>query len=98
MTEGESLCPSISTDHFALGYATSSGATGYLTQVSGGEQYRFRYRPVNSDASWVVSAETSSTAQNFSGLNSATTYEVQIAQYCNGGWSNYSGSKEVTTL
>lgn len=98
MTEGESPCSEIPTSHFALGYATSSGATGYLTQVSGGEKYRFRYRPSNSNASWVVSSESTSTAQNFTGLNSATIYEVQISQYCNGGWSDYSGSKEVTTL
>lgn len=97
-TEGEALCSAVSTDQFEVGYATSSGATAYLTQVSGGEKYRFRYRPAGNSASWAITSETSSTAQNISGLTGDTLYEIQIAQYCNGGWSDYSGSKEITTL
>ena len=97
-TESEALCSEIPTDHFIVGFATSSGATAYLTQVSGGEKYRFRYRLAGSESGWTVTSETSSTGQNITGLSGNSTYEVQIAQYCNGGWSNYSGSNQITTL
>ena len=92
------VCPMISTDAFAVGLATSSGATAYLLRLTGGEQYRFRYRMAGSEGSWSVTAATSSTYSNFTGLSGQTSYEVQISQFCEGGWSEYSESLTVTTL
>ena len=77
-TETEALCSEVPTDHFVVGYATSSGVTAYLTQVSGGEMYRFRYRLAGTESGWTVTSETSSTSQNITGLSGNSTYEVQI--------------------
>ncbi len=96
--DSDSNCPTIATGDVAVGYATSSGATAYLLRVSGGQMYRFRIRATGSTGAWTVGSETTITSQNFSGLSSNTSYDIQVGQNCGSGWSEYSGSQSISTL
>ena len=91
-------CPVLSLSDFEVGYPTESGATAYLLRLTGGQEYRFRYRILGSNSAWIETTSTSFTSYNFSNLDSSTSYEIQIAQNCGSGWSEYSESKSITTL
>ncbi len=90
-------CPQIAIADFEVAFPTSNGATAYLLRLSGGQSYQYRYRSIGS-VDWMLTEPMSSTSVNFSDLESNTSYEVQVAQHCGEGWSEFSDSKSVVTL
>ena len=96
-TSADNDCPTIAAENFVVGFATTNGATAYLSRLSGGQSYVFRYR-VTGTRPWTEVNAGSSTAINLSGLSANTSYQVQVAQDCGSGLSRFSESKIVETL
>lgn len=77
---------------------SSITANGSILKWSstGSASYNVRYKPTSS-STW-INATASITALTIGGLNSATTYEFQVASVCSGSSSAFSPSTTFTTL
>lgn len=74
---------------------TSSSATVSWTAVSGASSYTIQYR-VNGSSTWTSTTSTTS-SKALSGLNSSTTYQVQIMATCSGVNGSYSSIASFST-
>ncbi|TCK64035.1 fibronectin type III domain protein, partial [Winogradskyella wandonensis] len=59
--------------------------------------YDLRYREIGT-LTWTEITNINATTQSITGLDTNTEYEVQVATRCNTNLSNFSDSKEFTTL
>ncbi len=61
-----------------------------------GSVYHIRYREVGT-ANWIEANDLTQSTYGITGLTESTTYEVQVANTCNGVMGAYSASVEFTT-
>ena len=90
-------CPQVRTSSFTAGYQQASAVTAYFVEASVGSIFRWRYRAAETDTAWLLTGESIFTSANLTGLQPATSYEYQVAQQCESGWSEYSESRFVST-
>ena len=76
---------------------TSTGATVSWTAVSGASNYSVDYKNTSTSTWTVVTASTTSTTVNITGLSAYTTYDWRVKTNCtNGSSSTYSAAQFTT--
>lgn len=73
----------------------TNSATANWSSASGATAYQVRYK--TGSGSWTTLAQTTNLFQNISGLNTNTTYEVQVGSICGSETSSFSSSVFFTT-